>query len=42
MLKLIQPISKKDQVIAAIKEAILSGAIGPGDQIVESREDERH
>jgi DNA-binding GntR family transcriptional regulator len=37
MLKLIQPISKKDQVIAAIKEAILSGAIGPGDQIVESR-----
>ena len=37
MLKLIQPISKKDQVIAAIKEAILSGAVGPGDQIVESR-----
>src|SRR3954467_9816582 len=37
MLKLIQPISKKDQVIAAIKEAIVSGAIGPGDQIVESR-----
>ena len=37
MLKLIQPISKKDQVVAAIKEAILSGAIGPGDQIVESR-----
>lgn len=37
MLKLIQPISKKDQVIAAIKDAILSGAIGPGDQIVESR-----
>ena len=37
MLKLIQPISKKDQVIAAIKDAILSGAIGPGEQIVESR-----
>ncbi|MBX5480199.1 MAG: GntR family transcriptional regulator, partial [Pyrinomonas methylaliphatogenes] len=37
MLKLIQPISKKDQVVLAIKEAILSGAIAPGDQIVESR-----
>src|SRR5467141_4149990 len=37
MLKLIQPISKKDQVVAAIKGAILSGTIGPGDQIVESR-----
>jgi DNA-binding GntR family transcriptional regulator len=37
MLKLIQPISKKDQVVAAIKEAILSGAVEPGDQIVESR-----
>src|SRR5262249_23649178 len=37
MLKLIQPISKKDQVVAAIKDAILSGAVGPGDQIVESR-----
>jgi DNA-binding GntR family transcriptional regulator len=37
MLKLIQAISKKDQVVAAIKEAILSGTIGPGDQIVESR-----
>src|SRR3989442_8604736 len=37
MLKLIQPKSKKDQVVAAIKEAILSGTIGPGDQIVESR-----
>ena len=30
MLKLIQPISKKDQVIAAIELAILSGATGPG------------
>ena len=37
MLKLIQPISKKDQVVAAIKEAILSGDVQPGDQIVESR-----
>jgi len=37
MLKLIQPISKKDQVVAVIKEAILLGTIGPGDQIVESR-----
>ena len=37
MLKLIQPISKKDQVVAAIKAAILSGEIEPGDQIVESR-----
>ena len=37
MLKLIQPISKKDQVVSAIKQAILSGAIEPGDQIVESR-----
>ena len=37
MLKLIQPISKKDQVIAAIKDAILSGVVEPGDQIVESR-----
>jgi len=37
LLKLIQPISKKNQVVLAIKEAILSGAIKPGDQIVESR-----
>src|SRR5205814_10286985 len=37
MLKLIQAISKKDQVVAAIKDAILSGAIEPGEQIVESR-----
>src|SRR5438067_13806888 len=37
MLKFIQAISKKDQVVAAIKDAILSGAIEPGDQIVESR-----
>lgn len=37
MLKLIQAISKKDQVVSAIKEAILSGDIEPGEQIVESR-----
>lgn len=37
MLKLIQPISKKNQVVLAIKEAILKGSINPGDQIVESR-----
>jgi len=37
LLKLIQPISKKNQVVQALKDAILSGAIAPGDQIVESR-----
>lgn len=37
MLKTIQPISKKGQVVQAIREAILSGLIQPGDQIVESR-----
>jgi len=37
MLKLIQPISKKDQVVQAVKEAILTGSINPGDQIVESK-----
>ncbi|MFN7929639.1 MAG: GntR family transcriptional regulator [Blastocatellia bacterium] len=36
-LKLIQPISKRDQVIASIKEAILSGTLQPGETIVESR-----
>src|SRR5258708_16314553 len=36
MLKLIQPISKKNQVVQAIKDAILSGSIKPGEQIVES------
>ena len=29
MLELIQPISKRDQVVKAIKEAILSGTILP-------------
>jgi DNA-binding GntR family transcriptional regulator len=37
ILKLIQPISKRDQVVSALKEAILSAAIQPGDPIVESK-----
>lgn len=37
MLELIQPISKRDQVVKAMKEAILSGAIEPGASIVESK-----
>jgi DNA-binding GntR family transcriptional regulator len=37
VLKLIQPTSKKNQVVQAIKDAILAGSISPGDQIVESR-----
>ncbi|MGH9839099.1 MAG: GntR family transcriptional regulator [Blastocatellia bacterium] len=37
VVKLISPISKKDQVVAAIKEAIFSGRIEPGDPLVESR-----
>src|SRR5215510_723696 len=36
-LKLIQPVSKRDQVVAAFKDAILRGEIRPGDAIVESR-----
>ena len=36
-LKLILPVSKRDQVVASFKEAILSGAIQPGASIVESR-----
>src|SRR5215471_17412283 len=36
-LKLIQPASKRDQVVASFKEAILSGTIQPGEAIVESR-----
>ena len=35
-LKLIQPVSKRDQVVAALKEAILRGAIEPGEAVVES------
>jgi len=37
MLKLIQPISKKDQVVLTIKEAILSGKFAPGAQLIESK-----
>ena len=37
MLELIQPISKRDQVVRAMKEAILSGTITPGASIVESK-----
>ena len=37
MLELIQPISKRGQVVRAIKEAILSGHIEPGASIVESK-----
>lgn len=37
MLEVIQPISKRDQVIRAMKDAILSGTIQPGAPIVESK-----
>ena len=37
MLELIQPISKRDQVVSAMKEAILSGTVHPGSPIVESK-----
>jgi DNA-binding GntR family transcriptional regulator len=37
MLEVIQPISKRDQVVRAVKEAILSGSIPPGAAIVEAR-----
>jgi DNA-binding GntR family transcriptional regulator len=36
-LKLIQPVSKRDQVVSSFKEAILSGIIQPGEAIVESK-----
>jgi DNA-binding GntR family transcriptional regulator len=36
-LKLIQPVSKRDQVVSAFKDAILRGDIQPGDTIVESK-----
>jgi DNA-binding GntR family transcriptional regulator len=36
-LRLIQPVSKRDQVVASFKEAILSGIIQPGEAIVESK-----
>ena len=37
VLKLIQPISKRDQVVATLREAMLSGSIQPGEQSVESK-----
>ena len=37
MLEFIQPISKREQVVQAIKDAILSGTIEPGASIVESK-----
>lgn len=37
MLKLIQSVSKRDQIVASFKEAIMSGLIQPGDPIVESK-----
>lgn len=37
MLELIQPISKRDQVVRAMKDAILTGTIAPGASIVESK-----
>jgi DNA-binding GntR family transcriptional regulator len=37
MLDLIQPISKRDQVVRAVKDAILGGTIEPGAPIVETR-----
>lgn len=36
-LKLIQPVSKRDQVVTSFKEAILSGVIQPGEPVVESK-----
>lgn len=40
-MKLIQPISKRDQVVAAIRLAILAGEIEPGETIVESKTAQR-
>ena len=37
MLELIQPISKRDQVVRAMKQAILTGSIEPGASLVESK-----
>ena len=37
MLEEIQAISKKDQVVSAMKEAILAGTIQPGSPLVESK-----
>ena len=40
-MKQIQPICKRDQVVSAIKMAILSGEIEPGETIVESKTAQR-
>jgi DNA-binding GntR family transcriptional regulator len=37
VFKLLEPISKKDRVVAVLKEAIVSGSMKPGDAIVENR-----
>jgi DNA-binding GntR family transcriptional regulator len=37
VLKLIQSVSKRDQIVASFKEAIMSGLIQPGEPIVESK-----
>lgn len=36
-LRLIQPVSKRDQVVASFKAAILNGSIQPGEAIIESK-----
>jgi hypothetical protein len=36
-LRLIQLVSKRDQVMASFNEAILSGTIQPGEAIIESK-----
>jgi DNA-binding GntR family transcriptional regulator len=41
MMKLIEPICKRDQVVSAIKMAILAGEIEPGETIVESKTAQR-
>jgi len=33
----LQPVSKKTQVMTTLKDAILSGNLQPGDQIVEGK-----
>jgi DNA-binding GntR family transcriptional regulator len=37
MLDTIQPISKRDQVVMALKEAMLTGALQPGSPLIESK-----
>jgi DNA-binding GntR family transcriptional regulator len=41
MMKLIEPICKRDQVVSTIKMAILAGEIEPGETIVESKTAQR-